>query len=347
MSVYKRGGTYWFTFIFDGRRIQKSSKQANRKAAIDIESAYRTALAKGEVGIAPAKKERRTVGELLDALKTRYEQEGKLSAQNKSLISRAKQDFDSTPAIEVTPEDVEKYIHRRKAEGAENSSVNRVTEVLRRAYKLAGIPAPAMERLSESGNVRQGFFSEAELAALISHLPVDLQDFTRFAAACGMRKGECSSLTWAMVQDDELRIPGNITKNHKDRILPITGELAEIIERRRAAVPREKNGTFQLSDRIFSHADGTPIKEFRKTWAQAAKKAGCAGKLFHDLRRTAVRNMVQAGIPTQIAKRWSGHKSDSMFERYSILTTDDMRLALQQTEQYRESQREKVVAIAK
>ncbi len=53
MAIYGRGGVYWFSFIFDRRRIQKSTKQKNRKAAVDIESAYRTALAKGEVGIAP------------------------------------------------------------------------------------------------------------------------------------------------------------------------------------------------------------------------------------------------------------------------------------------------------
>ena len=59
------------------------------------------------------------------------------------------------------------------------------------------------------------------------------------------------------------------------------------------------------------------------------------------------RNMVKAGVNTQVAKQWSGDKSDSMFERYSILTTDDMREAQKRTEEYRKSQREKVVAIAK
>jgi len=51
MSVFKRGTVYWFEFVFNGRRIQRSTKQRNRQAAIDIESAFRTSLAKGEVGI--------------------------------------------------------------------------------------------------------------------------------------------------------------------------------------------------------------------------------------------------------------------------------------------------------
>jgi integrase len=372
MAIYKRGGVYWFSFVFEGRRIQKSTKQGNRKAAVDIESAHRTALAKGEVGISPPKKERRTIGELLDGLKASYEANGKGSVQNESLISRAKEHFESKMATELTAEDIGKYIERRKNEGAQNSSINRITEILRRAYKLAGIPVPKMERLSEAGNARQGFLSEAELDALISHLPADLRDFTRFAAACGMRKGEISGLTWKMIEGDELRIPGEICKNRKGRVLPLTGELTEIIERRRAALPREKNGTVQMCEHIF-HRDGAPIAEIRKSWQTAAIAAGLGimvcekcggrgqekycqkckaarkyeGKLFHDLRRTAVRNMVKAGVNTQVAKQWSGHKSDSMFERYSILTTDDMREAAKKTEEYRKSQREKVVAIAK
>ena len=112
MAIYKRGGVYWFSFIFSERRIQKSTKQGNRKAAIDIESAFRTALAKGEVGITSPKREKRTVGELLDALKANYETNGKLSAQNKSLLTRAKEDFDSKMATELTAEDVAKYIER-------------------------------------------------------------------------------------------------------------------------------------------------------------------------------------------------------------------------------------------
>jgi integrase len=372
VAIYKRGGVYWFSFVFNGKRVQESTKQANRKAAIDIESAHRTALAKGEVGIAPKKREKRIVGDLLTALEENYKQAGKWTSQNKSLLTRARSDFGSKSATALTAEDIEKYIARRRTEGARNSSINRISEVLRRAYKLAKLTPPDMEHLSEKDNVRTGFFSEAELALLVSHLPSNLQDFTKFAAACGMRKGEIAKLTWKMVEGDELRIPGSICKNRKDRVLPLTGEIAEIIERRRAALPREKNGTVQMCEYIF-HRDGSPVAELRKSWASAAINAGLGimvckkcggqgpekyckkckiakryqGRLFHDLRRSAVRNMVQAGVSTQVAKKWSGHSSDSVFERYSIIITDDMREAQKQTEEYRKSQREKIVAIAK
>jgi integrase len=273
MYIFRRGTPYWFAFVWNGIRIQKSTKQNNKKAAKEIAAAYQTALAKGEVGIDPPKREQRTVAELLDTLKTRYEEQGRDSAQNLSLLKRAKDDFGTKMATTLTREDIDKYIQRRKAEGARNSSINRVTEILRRAFKLAGIPVPPMERLSERDNVRHGFFSEVELAALISHLPIDLQDFTRFAAACGMRKSEISQLTWKMVEGDELRISASICKNRRDRVLPITGEIAEIIERRRAVLPRERNGAIQMTEFIF-HRKGSPVAELRKSWQSAAIAAG-------------------------------------------------------------------------
>ena len=371
MSVYKRGGTYWFTFIFDSRRIQKSTKQGSRKAAIDIESAYRTALAKGEVGIGPKKRERRTVGQLLDEVSVHYEASGKLSPQNRSLIKRAKEDVGSKLATELTAEDVAKYVERRKKQGCANASVNRVLEVIRRAYNLASITPPKIQKLSEKDNVRRGFLNEAQLDATISYLPANLRDFVRFAGATGMRKGEASKLTWKMVDGDELRIPKEICKNREDRLLPLEGEIKDIIERRRQEMLHDEGDIRVVCEYIF-HRNGDPVAELRKSWQSAAIRAGLGimvckkcgsegpekscrncktpckykGKLFHDLRRSAVRNMVKAGTNTQVAKQWSGHKTDSMFQRYNIVTTDDMREALKKTEAYRKEQREKVVAIA-
>jgi hypothetical protein len=137
MSIYKRGGVYRCRFVFEGKRVQKSTKQGNRKASVDIESAYRTALAKGEVGIAPRKQERRTIGDLLDALKCKYKQEGKLSSQNRSLLNSTRRGFGSKMAIDLTAEDIDKYIQSRKAEGRANATVNRTIEALRSAFNIA------------------------------------------------------------------------------------------------------------------------------------------------------------------------------------------------------------------
>jgi hypothetical protein len=50
------------------------------------------------------------------------------------------------------------------------------------------------------------------------------------------------------------------------------------------------------------------------------------------------RAMSQAGVPQQIAMRISGHKTASMFQRYNIVATDDLRTALEKTQTYRDAE---------
>lgn len=160
-----------------------------------------------------------------------------------------------------------------------------------------------------------------------------------------MRKGEIASLTWQDLDGDVLRLEAKHSKNRKPRPIPLVGELAEIIERRKAARQTKANGTVELSPLVF-HRGGEPIREFRKSWKTARQHAGIEGLLFHDLRRSAVRNMVRAGVQTKVAMKVSGHATLSMFERYNIVVEDDVREALVKTEQYREAAQQKVVSIA-
>jgi integrase len=98
------------------------------------------------------------------------------------------------------------------------------------------------------------------------------------------------------------------SKNGESRILPLVGELAALIDRRWPAREYQApGGTTGLSPFVF-HRNGQPIREFRKVWASACNALGVAGTLFHDLRRSAVRNMDRAGVSQSVTMALSGHK---------------------------------------
>ena len=186
-----------------------------------------------------------------------------------------------------------------------------------------------MEPLVNPGRFR--FVQRPELERIAANLIDPLDDVARFGFLTSWRRSEILGLTWEAVDRRAGEIRLRTSKNGRPRVLPLAGELSDLIERRWAK--REyvgPQGTAAVSGYVF-HRRGKPVKDFREAWRQAASTAKVPGVLFHDLRRSGIRDMVLAGVPQSVAMAISGH------HRYAIASPDDMRDAIEKTRAYRES----------
>lgn len=140
----------------------------------------------------------------------------------------------------------------------------------------------------------------------------------------GNRLGELRQLRWDQVdfQRNQIRLYPGETKNRRGHVLPIYGEMRHWLEMQKAI----RDAKFPTSPYVF-HRDGKPLVDFRKAWRSATRRADLEGPLFHDPRRSAVRNMREAGIPESVAMEISGHKTRSIFERYNIVSDRDLKMA--------------------
>jgi integrase len=231
--------------------------------------------------------------------------------------------FGGKKAHEITTAEVHAYIAKRQAAGASNAEINRELAALRRAYNLA-LRAEKIHRkphipmLKESAP-RQVFFELHEYHALLAKLPEDLRPPVQFAYVTGWRlKSEVLPLTWEQVDLEAgiVRLLAGTTKNGEGRIIWLPDELRAVLANQWATRPTGCPWVF--------HRNGRRIKCLKGAWQQACQEAGLRDKVPHDLRRSAVRNLVRAGIPERVAMQVTGHADRSVFERYNIVSPGDL-----------------------
>jgi integrase len=341
--IFQRQGSpfYWCAYYLRGKQYRETTGETDEGKAQKFLRRKLKEVHADQIGaktfVGP-QQQRVAIDELLDALDEDYKLRGKDSPQFKAHLKPLREHFGNWRALDVTAEAVDEFVSELLDDEKRPATVNRSTQLLTQAYKLAIerkrlTNAPAIRRLSESGNARQGFFADWEFRGVEGNLPAYLKDYARFAYLTGWRKGEIASLRWEDVDADVIRLRAENAKNGEGRTITIDGELAEVIERRKAARQVKTKTGIMVADLVF-HNSGHAIVDIRKAWATACRMAGVQGKLFHDLRRTAVRNMVRAGVPEGVAMKVSGHKTRSIFERYNIVSERDLREAMQRTQTY-------------
>lgn len=339
--MYRHGNLWWMQVRYRGRTYRQPAKAAaKRDAAKELDQFVLDVLG----GRVDADAANWTVSQLLDNLERSLKNRGiKALASVQSHGRALRAAMGSERVARITADRIERHKAERLADDKMPATVNRDLQVLRAAFRLAFeqelIPKAPKFRLLEERNVRQGFFTAAEVGAVVGAFrprEAVLGQFVWFAFLSAWRRGEIAGLTWDQVDRTAGEIRLGTTKGGQARVLPFDTELAALIEVRWTARRyRDLHGRHRLARHVF-HRHGEPVGDFRKAWQTALQKAGLSEtRLFHDLRRSAVREMVDAGVDQGTAMRLSGHETASMFRRYNIVDTNRLRDALAMRAEHR------------
>jgi integrase len=293
------------------------------------------------------KVDRTRMSDLLNDVISDYRLKGRRSVDSMArplIENRLMPYFGRMRATNVRLPAITAYVCERKEAGAAVATINRELAMLRRAFKLgsangtvgiANVPDIAQVFQKEK-NARQGFWEHTEYERFRDALPIDARAPFIFGYWTGCRYGEIVSIEWSQVDFEgrAVRLRADQTKPGEARIIPLGGPGNELYDMLLAQ--QERHATVcPDSPWVFFHAGsartedrrntlrGQESMDIRKAWELAAKETGIS-KLFHDLRRTGVRNLVRAGVPEKVAMLISGHKTRSVFERYNIVDERDL-----------------------
>jgi integrase len=181
---------------------------------------------------------------------------------------------------------------------------------------------PHIEMLREA-DPRRGFFERDEFEAVRAHLPAYARPAASFSYLTGWRlRSEILPLTWRQVdfRAGVVTLDPGTTKNREGRTFPLIPELRALLADQRATTDALQKRINAIVPWVFHRTEhGRPLKGFTKSWRAACRAAGLPGRIPHDFRRTAVRNLERAGVPRSVAMAMVGHRTESIYRRYAIV----------------------------
>jgi integrase len=334
-SLYLRGQTWWGKSYEQGKMIRWSLKTASRAEAKRRIKLYDSRPREEPL---PSRLKGQTTwdaaaSELLDY----YQAFGTRRPHEAGRVLRTLgRFFGGWRITDIDTAAVLRYVAERRRQGKAPATINIELATLRRALRLAQelghLASVPPIRTLRPAPPRQGFFEPDEFAAVARELPDDLAIVARIACVYGWRlTDEVLPLTRSQVdlEAGTLRLPPGSTKNGDGRLVYLTPELRAGLGEQLARVRTLERELGRVIPHVFPALRGPHQGKQRKsmawTWRHACKRAGLPGKWKHDLRRTAVRNMVNAGISERVAMKITGHRTRSTFDRYHIVSPGDLR----------------------
>lgn len=277
-----------------------------------------------------------TLAEMAQGIESSYVIGGKRSLRRIRQCVKHLLDFfgRDARANEIDYEAGERFVAARLADGAAPATARLELGVLRRMFALAakrhssGVKTVPELPSIRVDNVRKEFFTEAEIAALLTHLPPPIAALVEFASLVGWRKREMLSLQWGQVDfaTGIVRLPPGTTKSRQGRTFPFREfpRVAEILEQQRRDRWRIERERGIVVTHVFNR-EGAPIRSIDDAWKRACARAGLPGRRLHDFRRTAVMRMERAGVSRSVAMKLIGHETESIYQRYSIAPLESLR----------------------
>jgi integrase len=352
-SLYKHtDGRWMYSIMYNGKRQTKSLGTRDEAEALkEYRKVRRNFMGKIDRGdLEPSNAANVKLGELLDEYLKHVQQNQYKSA---SIIEKVVKKIQKAPEFinrkvaSLETSDFKRYRSRVTSQGSSHSTVNNHFALIRAALNLERKQTPNRVAkvphipIVSVKNARQGFLEYADHYTVLGHLPPSLKALFVVAFHSGCRQGELLKMRWRDVDWSNriVRLPDS--KNGKARNLPFWGGIEASLtaqkEYRDAHHPDCEHLFFWMEeDSGLGHGGlrntpGSPIEDFRGSWRQAITKAHKANEnvlphlLFHDIRRSGVRVMVQdAGIPESQAMLISGHETRSMLERYNIVSLKNL-----------------------